>query len=62
MGINWVHIQDGSDPDKELDLTVATQADIPVGALVEIEGTIVLNKDFGSGYFYDIIMENGHTH
>ena len=29
-----------------------------VGEIVTFEGKITLNKDFGSGYFYNIIMED----
>ncbi|MDX1478456.1 MAG: GW dipeptide domain-containing protein, partial [Saprospiraceae bacterium] len=62
MGTNWVHIQDGSDAANELDLTVTTKAHVAVGAVVEAEGKITLDKDFGAGYFYDIIMEDAHVH
>ncbi|HFA51673.1 MAG TPA: hypothetical protein ENJ95_21880 [Bacteroidetes bacterium] len=55
MGRNWVHIQDGSGD--KLDLTVTTTENIPLGHVVTLEGTIALNKDFGAGYRYDIIME-----
>ncbi|MDX1410381.1 MAG: hypothetical protein R3330_19655, partial [Saprospiraceae bacterium] len=62
MGTNWIHIQDGSDSGKSLDLTVTTQANVSVGTIVEAEGKITLDKDFGAGYFYDIIMEDAHVH
>ncbi len=55
MGRNWIHLQDGSGD--ELDLTITTAQDIPLGAVLSLEGVIALNKDFGSGYRYDIIME-----
>ena len=55
MGRNWLHIQDGSG--KDLDLTVTTSENIPLGHVITLEGTIALNKDFGAGYTYDIIME-----
>ena len=55
MGRNWIHLQDGSG--EELDLTITTAQDIPLGAVLTLEGTIALDKDFGSGYRYDIIME-----
>ena len=55
MGRNWLHIQDGSGED--LDLTVTTSEKVALGAVVTVEGTIVLDKDFGAGYRYDIIME-----
>ena len=55
MGRNWIHLQDGSG--EELDLTITTQQDIPLGIVLTLEGTIALDKDFGAGYRYDIIME-----
>ena len=55
MNRNWLHLQDGSGED--LDLTITTTENIPLGHVVTLEGTIALNKDFGAGYRYDIIME-----
>jgi hypothetical protein len=58
MNKNWIHLQDGnSEKGKPLDLTITTQENIPLGVVVNMEGKIVLNKDFGAGYKYDIIME-----
>ena len=56
MDRNWIHIQDGSGDG--LDLTVTTTENVPIDAVVSFEGVISLNKDFGAGYRYDIIMEN----
>jgi fructose-specific component phosphotransferase system IIB-like protein len=59
MGKNWVHIQDGSQSKgKNLDLTITTNLNIAPGSEVALQGKIVLNKDFGSGYRYDILMED----
>jgi hypothetical protein len=55
MGRNWVHIQDGSAEGP--DLTVTTTANVQLNDIVSFEGIIALNKDFGAGYKYDIIME-----
>lgn len=55
MNRNWVHLQDGSG--KDLDLTITTTENIPLGAVVSLEGTLALDKDFGAGYRYDIILE-----
>lgn len=57
MGRNWVHIQDGTSGDSKFDLTVTTQENVAVGDVVTFEGTVALNKDFGAGYVYDVIME-----
>ena len=55
MGRNWVHIQDGSG--NGLDLTITTSENVRLNEIVTFEGVITLNKDFGAGYKYDIIME-----
>jgi hypothetical protein len=52
---NWIHIEDDSGDD--LNLTITTNENISVGSEVYMEGTVALNKDFGSGYRYDIILE-----
>ena len=58
MGKNWFHIQDGTKINGKIcDLTITTTESIPLGANVAFEGKIYLNKDFGAGYKYDIIME-----
>jgi len=57
MGRNWVHLVDPSVRGKDIDLTVTTTEDVPVGSTVTMQGTIVLNRDFGSGYKYEVIME-----
>ncbi len=58
MGKNWVHIQDGTKNDTEFDLTVTTTEQCNVGDTIVMEGKISLDKDFGSGYFYKLIMED----
>jgi uncharacterized membrane protein YcgQ (UPF0703/DUF1980 family) len=57
MNRNWVHIQDGTDFAEKFDLTVTTQDSLIVGSTATFKGTIALSKDFGSGYYYDVIME-----
>lgn len=57
MNRNWIHLQDGSLKGDAIDLTVTTTENIPLGAIVAFEGIIALNKDFGAGYKYEIIME-----
>ncbi len=56
MGRNWVHLEDGSVTGK--DLTITTMNDVPVGSTVTMSGTIGLNRDFGAGYKYEVIMED----
>lgn len=57
MGRNWIHVKDKSKGDPELVIT--TEAPVAEGQVVTIIGTVVLNKDFGSGYKYDILLEGG---
>jgi len=57
MGKNWIHLQDGTSGSGGFDLTVTTQDEVSVGDIVTFKGLIVLNKDFGSGYAYDVLME-----
>ncbi len=61
MGKNWVHIQDGSEFNGEFDLTVTTSQNVSVGDVVTFEGTIALDKDFGHGYFYNILLEEAKS-
>ncbi len=55
---NWAHIQDGSEFDGNFDLTVTTSEIVNVDATVTFEGTIELDKDYGYGYFYSVIMQD----
>jgi hypothetical protein len=54
---NWIHIQDGTDFSGKFDLTVTSLDSVQVGNTVTFKGIISLNKDFGAGYTYDVIME-----
>lgn len=58
MGANWLHIQDGSGDAGTNDLTVTTAEVVPVGSTVVVEGVLGVDRDFGSGYKYDVIIEN----
>ena len=57
MKRNWIHLQDGSKDD--FDLVVTSNAFVPEGTIVTIKAKVVLNKDFGAGYRYDLILEDG---
>ncbi|AMC12030.1 hypothetical protein Lupro_12500 [Lutibacter profundi] len=58
MNKNWIHIQDGTEYNGKFDLTLVTDAQGNVGDVIVIEGKVSLNKDFGYGYFYELIVEN----
>ena len=60
MDKNWVHLQDGSgDAKAKNNDLVLTSKDLPkVGDVVTVSGTLYINKDFGSGYKYNVIIED----
>jgi hypothetical protein len=57
MNRNWIHLKDGSKDD--FDLIITSDAFIPEGKTITIKALVTLNKDFGAGYTYDLILENG---
>lgn len=60
MSKNWIHLRDGSgDASKgDNDITVTTKAAAKVGDVVTVKGIVQINKDFGSGYTYAVIVED----
>lgn len=57
MNRNWIHLKDGSNDD--FDLVITSDTFIPEQAIITLKATVSLNKDFGAGYKYDLILENG---
>jgi len=58
MNRNWVHIQDGSEHNGNFGITVTTPDHVHLGDKVIVEGQLELDRDFGAGYFYNLIIEN----
>lgn len=60
MERNWVHLRDGSgtEADKTNDLLVTTRNATRLGAVVTVSGVVRLDKDFGSGYAYKVLLED----
>ncbi|MBC8479445.1 MAG: hypothetical protein H8D46_03180 [FCB group bacterium] len=58
MGKNWLHIQDGTGEQGSHDLTVTTSEMVSVGDVVVVDGYLSLDKDFGFGYHYDLLVED----
>jgi len=56
MSRNWVHLRDDSSKGK--DLTFTTTEQVRPGSVVTLEGKLAVNKDFGAGYRYDVIVED----
>lgn len=63
MGKNWLHLQDGtgSQADRTNDLIVTTDSVVEAGAVVTIKGNLSLDRDFGSGYRYGVIVEGAEV-
>ncbi|MCK9414123.1 MAG: hypothetical protein M0Q53_17610 [Prolixibacteraceae bacterium] len=57
MSKNWIHLQDGSEANGSYDLTITTMETVEVGTVVTLEGVLAVDKDFGYGYKYDVILE-----
>jgi len=58
MSKNWIHLQDGTSYNGFNDITITSLAKVKVDEIVTLKGTVVLNKDLGSGYKYDILIED----
>jgi len=58
MSKNWIHLQDGTSYNGFNDITITSLEKVKVDDIVSLKGTVVLNKDLGSGYKYDILIED----
>jgi hypothetical protein len=57
MDRNFVHVQDGTGDANNNNLVVTSKQTANVGDQVVISGTVVVNRDFGSGYSYPLLIE-----
>jgi len=59
MGKNWIHLRDGSGAaaDGSNDVLVTTKDQAKIGDVVLVKGTVRVDKDFGSGYAYKVLVE-----
>ena len=58
MKRNFIHLVDGTEDAKTGDLIVTSKQNANVGDQVTISGVLVLNRDFGSGYLYPLLIED----
>lgn len=58
MGRNFVHVQDGTGDASNNNLIVTSKQTAKVGDLVTISGMVAVNRDFGSGYTYPLLIED----
>jgi starvation-inducible outer membrane lipoprotein len=59
MQRNFIHIQDGSGDalHETNNLVITSQDSAAVGDKVRVTGTVVVDHDFGFGYFYPVLVE-----
>ncbi len=60
MGKNWIHLRDGSGSraKQDDDITVTTADMAAVGDVVLVRGVVHVDRDFGAGYLYPVIIED----
>jgi len=58
LGRTWLHLRDGSASGDTGEIVVTTQDAAAVGDVVAVRGTVVRDRDFGSGYRYDVLVED----
>ncbi len=57
MGRNFVHLQDGTGGADSNNLIVSSKDTANVGDQVTISGVVVVNREFGAGYTYPLLIE-----
>jgi hypothetical protein len=60
MGMNWVHLRDGSGSALEgnNDILVTTEQEVAIGEDVTAVGIVRTDVDFGSGYSYQVLIDD----
>lgn len=58
MDRNFVHVQDGTGDADNNNLIVTSKQTAKIGDQVTISGVVVVNRDFGSGYSYPLLIED----
>jgi len=61
MKRNWIHIQDGTGTENEFDLVITSNTDVQVGDIIVAEGKVAVDKDFGAGYFFPVMIEEAQV-
>jgi len=60
MGRNFVHLVDGTGQQGET-ITLST-GDLPeIGDRAVVNGTLILDRDFGAGYVYPVLIEDARV-
>ena len=61
MNKNWIHMQDGTEDHGKFDLVITSPGVVKLGDEIEVEGKVSVKKDFGYGYFFDVMMEDANV-
>ncbi len=57
MGRNFVHVQDGTGDADNNNLIVTSKETANVGDQVTVSGVVAVNREFGAGYNYPLLIE-----
>lgn len=57
MQRNFVHVQDGTGDASTNNLIATSKQTAAVGQTVKVVGKVTLNRDFGMGYSYPLLIE-----
>lgn len=57
MGKNWIHLNDGTNSLGNRDFVVTSKMETKVGDVITVEGKLSIHVDLGSGYRYEVLME-----
>ena len=58
MKRNFIHVQDGTGDANTNDLIATSRQTAHVGDEVTVTGVVAVNRDFGSGYLYPLLVED----
>ena len=57
LGRNWIHLEDPDEKGKKVVLT--SQEIVSPGDKLTFRAQVTLNRDFGAGYTYEVLLEQG---
>jgi len=58
MGRNWIHLRDGTaDAEGHDEVTSTTSEILEVGDTLTLRGKLFVDRDFGYGYVYPVLIE-----
>jgi hypothetical protein len=59
LGKTWIQLRDGTSGTSGVnDLTIAASGGAEIGATVLVKGTVAVDKDYGYGHRYDLLIED----